>query len=598
MPDLFGSTMGGDPAGLRQIYGIQNRYDYSHLSPELAQAERTQDQRQLVANAIMQGALKPRQGKMVGRLYQKAHIGEGLGQIGEALIGGWMQGDIEKKRGIAEKDEQKRVEDAIMQFMEKTQGRTVEAHELPGRTTDPITASDLGSAINENQPQEVQGPPKPIDTPMRTVEPGRIENIVRQAGPVGNYLADNLAPSGRYAPGDDIFKNPAEQISEAIGRFGSNVPPKPPLYAQRYEEAAAPSQAIQGPVNPELFIPPTEQSKQQAYIEGMANPNAQVRQSIRHFVDMREKASEVTYHDLGDKVAVMRKGQMIGYLPKGAAPKGITYVSAGGTLVPTDEQGVTGGPPIVKTLTPGEKTDANNQIVLIDPTTGQPTLNIPYVGARKDIANAGANNIRVNNQNFEPANTEAQKAFMRNAAEQYKLLSGVSATLKNLDDAKALIPGAKDFMGTGGPQILNIVKFFNNRLGTAIDIKGITNAEELRSRLFNNILNDLKKLDAQPSQQQQNTLSDALGNLTTDPNGLPKVLDAYEDILRSKVSTYNDMIDSSQTRGVRFPYDAHIVIPPPGFADTGNKDENGNMIVRKRGVNGGKDEYQVYQRGK
>ena len=334
MPDLFGSTQGGDATGLRQMYGLQNRYDYSHLSPELAQAERTQDQRQLVANAIMQGALKPRRGKMVGRLYQKANIGEGLGQIGEALIGGWMSGDIEDKRAEAGKAEQQRVADAINAYMEKTEGQYVPERVLPGASPEVREDSNLESIIQGSQPQDTgltlrslpQGPPplRPnygeVDTPMRTVEPGPLENAARQAGPVGNYLADNFAVSGNYAVGDDALQSPMQQIPEAFSRFGANVPPQPPLYAQRYEAGATPSPelvagqqqrmytpydpgavvtpavpATEGPVNRASFIPATAASKLRAIATAAADPNPQVRAMAKFMQDAQEKDAKVAW---------------------------------------------------------------------------------------------------------------------------------------------------------------------------------------------------------------------------------------------------------------------------------------------------------------
>ena len=230
MPDLFGSTMGGDPAGLRQIYGIQNRYDYGHLSPELAQAERKQDQRQLVANAIMQGALKPRQGKMVGRLYQKAHIGEGLGQIGEALIGGWMAGDIEDKRTAAENANTKKVADAISKFQSSIEGepsgtitRAAEK-EVPGNLNQVLSATQAGSpdfSIPPMTPNQVQ---TRNYSRLTGTEPSSEKLFQEQADPSANYVMGSPALPERTeeSPGTPVSERNYRQAMAELYKDGSD----------------------------------------------------------------------------------------------------------------------------------------------------------------------------------------------------------------------------------------------------------------------------------------------------------------------------------------------------------------------------------------
>jgi len=111
-PNLYG------PA---QSFGLTNRYDYKGLDPELALAERAADQRQLIANAILNQSSVPRRGKMVGRLYQKAHWAEGLGQLGEAAAGMYLSNKIQDDRAKAEKNSTDRVTDAITKFNSATQ---------------------------------------------------------------------------------------------------------------------------------------------------------------------------------------------------------------------------------------------------------------------------------------------------------------------------------------------------------------------------------------------------------------------------------------------------------------------------------------------
>jgi hypothetical protein len=74
-------------------------------------------------------------------------------------------------------------------------------------------------------------------------------------------------------------------------------------------------------------------------------------------------------------------------------------------------------------------------------------------------------------------------------------------------------------------------------------------------------LANLKKLDSQPSERQQATLEQALGNLNTDPNALSNVLDSYADTVRNNIDTHNAEVQSAISRGVKFPYDPIIKTP-------------------------------------
>jgi hypothetical protein len=74
-------------------------------------------------------------------------------------------------------------------------------------------------------------------------------------------------------------------------------------------------------------------------------------------------------------------------------------------------------------------------------------------------------------------------------------------------------------------------------------------------------MDNLRKLDSQPSERQQAALQEALGNLSTDPNALPNVLDAFADSVRSKIDIHNAEVQSAISRGVKFPYDPIIKVP-------------------------------------
>jgi hypothetical protein len=169
-------------------------------------------------------------------------------------------------------------------------------------------------------------------------------------------------------------------------------------------------------------------------------------------------------------------------------------------------------------------------------------------------------NININS--FLPASEKAQQTFMESTRATYDQLKQVPATLRNMDKARSLIPKSADFMGPGGEPFLNAAGFLNNRLGMNIKTEGVKNATELRSVLFSGVLDNLRKLDAQPTAGQQNILQQALGSIGTDPSALSNVLDAYEDILRDKVDLHNQEVQGSVQRGVKFPYDPTIKLPP------------------------------------
>lgn len=148
---------------------------------------------------------------------------------------------------------------------------------------------------------------------------------------------------------------------------------------------------------------------------------------------------------------------------------------------------------------------------------------------------------------------------------------------QNLEDAKDLIPQAKNFMGAGGEFSLEAASFLNNRFGTNIDVSGVKNATELRSRMFQGIVSTLKQLDSNPSQSQQAALQQALGGLGTDPSAMEKVINVAQDIISGRVERYNkDATKASQK--LDFPIDMPIEMPtrtaptatgapppPPGF---------------------------------
>lgn len=190
---------------------------------------------------------------------------------------------------------------------------------------------------------------------------------------------------------------------------------------------------------------------------------------------------------------------------------------------------------------------------------------------------APGTNVKVNA--YTPASEEAQKDFMKSTRATYDTLKQSPSMFANIEASKKLIPAASVFMGTGGEGMKAAASFLNNRLGMNVNTEGVKTAEELRSRLFQGILANLKRLDSQPSERQQAALEQALGSLNTDPNALSNVLDSYADTVRNNIDTHNAEVQSAISRGVKFPYDPIIKVPPKANApEVWVRDASGKLV--------------------
>jgi hypothetical protein len=178
-----------------------------------------------------------------------------------------------------------------------------------------------------------------------------------------------------------------------------------------------------------------------------------------------------------------------------------------------------------------------------------------------DNAAAGAARATTTVNAFTPASEEAQKDYIKSTAVTRDALKNAPVILANIEEAKKLVPGAKGFMGAGGEPMLTAASFLNNRFGMSINTEGVTDATILRTRLFAGILENLKKLDSQPTALQQAALQEALGSLGTDPTALPRVLDTYGESLRTKVDLHNQEVTDAEKRGVKFPFKPQIALP-------------------------------------
>jgi hypothetical protein len=180
----------------------------------------------------------------------------------------------------------------------------------------------------------------------------------------------------------------------------------------------------------------------------------------------------------------------------------------------------------------------------------------------QDLAKSSAGAARTTVQAFVPASETIQTEAMKELRDTFKQLKTAPVDIANLREAARLAnTSARKYMGTGGKAFLEGAKFLKNRLGVDVDTSAIVNAETARTALFQNVLNNLRKLDAQPSQEQQRIMQEALGNLDTDPDALPSVVRVYEDVIRGRVEQHNKTVAETEASGIKSPYSLKIDLP-------------------------------------
>ena len=240
-------------------------------------------------------------------------------------------------------------------------------------------------------------------------------------------------------------------------------------------------------------------------------------------------------------------------------------VAQGGALVQENEQG--GITPLYQN--PKEiKYPAQIELALAldlslprDPATWtQADADRANAKIEKHIKASAPNMTSINNvMAFEPFANKVQSKMGEGLVENYATLKNIPSQIKSLDRAAQLAP--KSFAGSMAEQKLGIAKFFNNNLGTNISGEKVKNTEELRSALFTNVMENLKKLDASPSQQQQQILQQSMGSIGTDPNAIPLVVNTYKQILIDKAKQHNLQVRQAQEGPAKLVYPYDISIP-------------------------------------
>ena len=205
-------------------------------------------------------------------------------------------------------------------------------------------------------------------------------------------------------------------------------------------------------------------------------------------------------------------------------------------------------------------------------------------------AAAGATKLAVALQNQLPFQEEVQKDMGKELVNEFKTLKNIPTEIKNLEKVEKLA-ASPTYLGSGAEAKLAITKFFNNNLGTNINADKVSNTEEMRSALFQSTMENLKKVDAQPSQMQQQIMQQAFGTIGTDPQAIPKIVAVYKDILTDKAIQHNTRVKQSEEgpAKMKYAYDITVKLPettktPAGGAFPNFDVRSIDAILNSRGV--------------
>ena len=210
--------------------------------------------------------------------------------------------------------------------------------------------------------------------------------------------------------------------------------------------------------------------------------------------------------------------------------------------------------------------------------------NPSYTEYLMGLKKAGAPSMTAitNVQAFEPFKSKAQGQMGEVLIKNFETLQNIPTAIRTLDRAAELAP--QSFAGSFGEQKLELAKFFNNNLGTNINPNKVANTEELRSALFTNVMENLKKLDASPSQEQQRVLQQSMGSLATDPTALPRVINTYKQILIDKAETHNKKVSQAESGPAKMEFPFDIRIPLQNTGGMPSQSAIDAEIARRRGA--------------
>jgi hypothetical protein len=178
----------------------------------------------------------------------------------------------------------------------------------------------------------------------------------------------------------------------------------------------------------------------------------------------------------------------------------------------------------------------------------------PVTASNKAMAealNIGQQSVKINTALTPEAilakgKMEGNKAIINGLGAEYNSLSGLENTITAIQKARRLNKkgDASMYQGSFADTKLAVAKFASENLGITINPQGISDAQELTSVLFTNVLDNLKKMDASPSEAQQRMLAKAMGTTESTPEALEMILKFWEGNMISKIGNYNKKVNS------------------------------------------------------
>ena len=554
-----------------QIMGSQDSLSMNGLGmpPEIALKEQAINRKQQLANVLMQRALQPAQGQMAGRFYVPPSWAQGVAQLGAAAAGVGLTRMNENRRQELSDQSNNMLSEALKSYRDKTAPYQEQTKAADERSVN-------GSGVSPQLPYGID----PNVMPSQGFDPAAYQwgqDPTQQVQDNKNAIAMNTPqPQEQPGPLAGVPQQMNPWTTELVGQPNSPAqqPPLVDALQQRYDQGEQytrqPFQQPQSQVTvsgPEFAMKErTPQERQTALVDLMASQHPKAAAIGQMLMQQEQQRQQ---HDLQTQQALlMEKLKEQAALNLKQTPSADTQAEIGSR---EKLHGVPSGNAILGARDQVVTTDANGNLV----------ENKPVVDAKMKISEAGRPSTVTNIQNFTPLNQELQKEGAKKLIENYDKLRDVPAQIENLTKARALIGKSEPFVGSFGEKKLSIATFFNNNLGTNINPEAIANANELRTRVFQNVMDNLKKMDAQPSQYQQKIMMDALGDIDKDPRALDRMLNAYEDVLRSKVEIHNKTVEGMKQsdKTITFPYDVNIAMP---------KREQQKQVVRTGKANGRK----------
>jgi soluble lytic murein transglycosylase-like protein len=164
--------------------------------------------------------------------------------------------------------------------------------------------------------------------------------------------------------------------------------------------------------------------------------------------------------------------------------------------------------------------------------------------------------------------------------ENYNTVKEIPNTLDALNNAKAALPKAIQFTGPLGERRLQAAKLINSTIGPIFGIsvspEATANADIFKSQVTQPLLASIATTGGRMSPQEMAKMSANFSNLDSDPNAIPKILDALTKRYSSQLAEHNNFVSQAKKNGVPMPIDYTI---PTHTSDNISQTVNGKSYA-------------------